>query len=260
MERKIFIFSIVILGMIFGNSSLLLAKEKPKNSAGDTLCPKGSDARGMFHADRDGNPLYPDKKIRFKDVGDFHEGAAWVLGKNGRYFFIDSTGKAINKKTYPQRPISGFVNGFAIVENFSGEYVLFVRKDGTQLPGNFFKVSPFREGLAAVENMDGLCFHIDTSGALAYKAKYQDVGDFHCGFAAVMDEKGDCFYIDKNNEPLRDGDGPTATVITFSKMPPDFDEQGEVVIENKKSIIKITLKKETGEVIFAITPVVKNKK
>ncbi|MFZ2072371.1 MAG: hypothetical protein WA101_02270 [Minisyncoccia bacterium] len=184
------------------------------------------------------------------------DGVKCFLNKVGRYYFADSiTKKPINKKTYTQKPVSGYANGFAILQNDDGD-MFFVKKNGTESP-RFFHISPFSEGVAAVVeiNGEGLAFHIDTNWVPIYKEKYELVGDYHKGFVVVQDsEVKKFFFIDKSGEPLRSS--LNGDIIAFSKRPPDFDSNGVVTIENKKTVLKLIVK-DDGEVKFTMAPTVK---
>ena len=101
---------------------------------------------------------------KYDDVGNFHEGLAWVQ-QNGRYGFINKEGKEVVEPKYN-------------------------------------KVGNFHEGLAWVEQNDKFGF-INKEGKEVVKPKYYDVGDFEKGLAWVerYDYYG---LIDKDGNEITD--------------------------------------------------------
>jgi hypothetical protein len=196
--KKLLALTMIVLGMVIVNLSCYAFESSDDSLSKDSPYIKASDKNGEYHIRPDGTPLY---KKRFKEVGDFHEGVAWVQDENKKFFHIDSTGNAIYKQRYLK--VYDFVNGYAIVE--SELYSFHIKKNGQRAyQKNFLEVRNFFDGLAAVEDNNGECFHIvDSTGNPAYKERYTSVGDFHEGYAWVeSSEDGKFFHIDRKGVPL----------------------------------------------------------
>ena len=84
------------------------------------------DTKGQFHIRPDGSPAY---RERFRTVGSFHEGLAFVEDKNGNWFHIHTNGTP----AYGQRFNSAedFHNGRAAVEK--DQHFFTIYRDGTKI-------------------------------------------------------------------------------------------------------------------------------
>lgn len=102
----------------------------------------------------------------WKEVGDYHEGLAWVVDNNGKCGYIDKTGRLV------------------IPCQWKGA-------------GNFF------DGLAAVEDANGKYGFIDKTGKLVIPCKWGNAGFFHEGQAQVRDANDNWFYIDTTGKVVK---------------------------------------------------------
>lgn len=155
----------------------------------------------------------------FSQVGDFHEGLAWVrdivdIGGDSSTFyalqsgFIDTAGKIVIP---PEYDIAGnFCNGTAIVTKLSlinGQWVQ-VNKLGCIdkagkiiIPFEYDYLAAFYEGVAPARKNGKCCLVDEMSGDVVRQLEYDDVKDFSEGLAAVS-KNGKWGYIDVNGNEL----------------------------------------------------------
>ncbi len=100
--------------------------------------------------------------LEYDAIGIFHEGLASVK-KNGKYGFIDKTGKEV-------------------------------------IPFEYDYVCDFHEGLAGARK-NGKYGFIDKTGKVVIPFEYNSVSAFHDGFVLVINDE-ESYYIDKNNQKL----------------------------------------------------------
>jgi hypothetical protein len=128
----------------------------------------------------------------------FIEGLAKIV-KNGKLYFIDTTGAILSTISYSN--VNDISEGFGIVYS-ENNMCFFINKFGKKLGNNEYRrAHPFREGLAAVEVDDKWGF-IDTTGKMIIEPKYYQVNNFSEGLASVsikVEESGyslGCYFIE----------------------------------------------------------------
>lgn len=97
---------------------------------------------------------------RLRSCGKFFKGLAYYKDANGKYGFIDKTGKVV-------------------------------------IPCQWEFVESFSEGLAAVNDKDDKYGFIDKTGKLVLPCKWNRAWSFHEGLGSVEDANGKRGYIDK---------------------------------------------------------------
>ena len=124
---------------------------------------------------------------QFEDVGDFHEGFAKVSNDNG-YGFINTQGEIVVPCQFYDA--SDFYDGIAIVRDRGKdlEYKLINSRGEDVIPDQFFQISDFSDGLAwAIKDEETYGF-IDTKGVFTYVdlQLYDSVNPFHEGLSQVL--------------------------------------------------------------------------
>ena len=130
---------------------------------------------------------------------EFHEGLAAVVGENG-WGFIDTTGNVVLPFGRYDR-VEKFSDGLAAVW-LNGKGWGFIDKTGKEVvPCKYHYVNSFDQGLAAVE-LNGKWGFIDTTGKEVVPCNYDGVGDFSEGLAAVQGESGKGGFIDTTGKEV----------------------------------------------------------
>ena len=134
--------------------------------------------------------------VSYDYINHFYEGLAYVE-KDGKYGFIDKTGKEIIPCIYDY--VSYFNEGLSKVKK-DGKYG-FIDKTGKNVtPCIYDYFSEFHEGLAKVKK-DGKIGVIDKTGKEIIPCIYDELSDFHEGIASVKkDEKHG--FIDKTGKEI----------------------------------------------------------
>lgn len=138
---------------------------------------------------------------QFEEAGDFHEGLAAVR-KDGRYCYIDKTGKIVIELEQEYNTVGNFNEGLAPVRK--GEYWGFIDNVGKLVvEPKYRSVGYFNEGLTAVleAGQDGRWGYINSAGKKVIPSQFYSAGTFNDGLAVVMKKIGDDYkygYIDNN--------------------------------------------------------------
>ena len=141
--------------------------------------------------------------LKYDDAYDFREGLV-VVKLNGKWGFIDKTGKEITPLKYDDVRVYGMNEGMVAVE-FNDRYGYIDHTGKEVTPIKYYAVDSFVEGLAGVA-LNG-CGFIDKTGKEVIPLKYDDASSFSGGKAKVMTknifgiEKE--FYIDKNGNIVK---------------------------------------------------------
>ena len=139
-------------------------------------------------------PVQQTKKYDWK--GEYYEGLAKV-SLNGKYGFIDKTGKEVTPIKYDD---AWFSEGLAQVK-INGKWG-FIDKTGKEvIPIKYDNASLFLEGLAIVE-LNGKWGFIDKTGKEVIPIKYDDIYSFSKGLAEV-ELNGKSFYINRKGECVK---------------------------------------------------------
>ncbi len=126
------------------------------------------------------------------------EGLA-VVKRNGKYGFIDQTGKVVAPLNYDWA--WSFSEGLAAVER-NGKYGFIDKAGKVVIPLNYDDTWYFTEGLAAVKQ-NGKYGFIDNTGKVVIPLKYDKADSFYNGVAGVLDRStGEAFYINRQGERL----------------------------------------------------------
>ncbi len=143
--------------------------------------------------DRSGKLVVP---AVYEEAGDFSEGLVWAR-KNGKWGYIDTAGAEAIPFVYDD--VSDFRDGSAIVKSGS-KYGLIDRGGWELAPVKYDSVFPFQEGLARVELNRQFGF-MDRLGREVLPAEYEQAGHFSEGLAAVK-HKSEWSFIDRNGQPV----------------------------------------------------------
>ena len=148
-----------------------------------------------------GNPLTGKilAPVKYETIYDFYDGMAQIK-LNGKYGFIDSTGKEIVPPIYTYTPIY-FSEGLAYVQQ-DKKYGFVDRTGKIIVPPTYDFAANFQEGLASVKQ-NGLAGFIDKKGTVVIPLRYQTAGDFQGGVAMVIDASGRTYHIDKNGNEVK---------------------------------------------------------
>ena len=175
--------------------------------------------------------------LKYDDAYDFREGLV-VVKLNGKWGFIDKTGKEITPLKYDDVRVYGMNEGMVAVE-FNDRYG-YIDHTGKEItPIKYYAVDSFVEGLAGVA-LNG-CGFIDKTGKEVIPLKYDSVGCFTEGLAKVkLNNKWG--YIDKTGKeviPLKYDDasyfiGGKAKVMTKNI----FGIEKEFYIDKNGNIVK----------------------
>jgi len=142
----------------------------------------------------DSSTMKPVIEKEFEEAGLFQEGLSCVR-LNGKYAFIDKTGKAITEFKY--ETAFSFKNGMAkvIFNNRNG----FIDKTGKEIISPKYEyIGDFHEGLAFAELNEKFGF-IDKPGKEIIPCQYNEAGNFSNGLAWV--KQGDKYgFIDKTGK------------------------------------------------------------
>ena len=144
---------------------------------------------------------------QYDKVMDFSEGLA-AVSKDGKWGFIDKTGKEVIKPQYDNisgdymKGIGGLKEGLALVSK-NGKWG-WINKDGKVVINFLYKhAGDFNEGLAAVD-INGKTGYIDKTGKMAIKQLFYSGYDFSDGLAVVWlkdsDAIGNNCYIDRTGK------------------------------------------------------------
>ncbi|MBQ5914134.1 MAG: WG repeat-containing protein [Alistipes sp.] len=119
--------------------------------------------------------------LKYDDAYDFREGLV-VVKLNGKWGFIDKTGKEITPLKYDDVRVYGMNEGMVAVE-FNDRYGYIDHTGKEVTPIKYYAVDSFVEGLAGVA-LNG-CGFIDKTGKEVIPLKYDSVGCFTEGLAKV---------------------------------------------------------------------------
>jgi hypothetical protein len=125
---------------------------------------------------------YPQASGRY--VYTFSEGLA-VIGKGGRYGFIDDRGREIIKPQYDDAWF--FVEGLARVR-IRDKWGYIDKQNNVVIKPQYDDASDFQEGLAYVK-VDGNYGFIDKSGKMVIAPRFREVGQFKYGLAPYGSER-----------------------------------------------------------------------
>ena len=156
----------------------------------------------------------------------FHKGFAIVATdeNNSSWRYIDTNGKLLFDKAFLYA--SYYYEGLALVkESEEGSY-FFINTDGERaFEGEFFGAYDFSHGLSVVkESKDGNWFYINTKGERAFVGEYYQVNHFVEGMAAVKAKRNDNWiYINTKGEKAFDGDFLEAGRFSHSLAPVRFE-------------------------------------
>ena len=129
--------------------------------------------------------------------GGYNEGLATFKDKNGKYGFIDETGKVVIPCIWKKTNM--FHEGLASVQDQNDKWG-FVDKTGKlHIPCRWKNVWYFKDGMTWVEDDNNKRGFIDKMGNLIIPCKWDDAGLFHDGLAAVR-ENGKYGYVDKTGK------------------------------------------------------------
>ena len=134
---------------------------------------------------------------KYNDSHPFYEGLAGVVQLNGKYGFIDKTGREIIPCKYDYA--RHFYEGLACVQ-LNRKYG-FIDKTGREIiPCKYYDASNFYEGLACVQ-LNGKYGFIDKTGREIIPCKYKNAFSFNEGLASVKinDRWG---FIDKTGSEV----------------------------------------------------------
>lgn len=132
--------------------------------------------------------------------GCLSEGLVGVK-KNGKWGFIDKTGKIIIEPQYHY--VASFSEGLAVVKQ-NGKYGFIDKTGKVVIPLQYDGVDSFSEGLAVVRQ-NNKWGYIDTNGKTIIDLKYSLTMSFKNGKAKVQsndDKTPQWFYIDKTGKAL----------------------------------------------------------
>lgn len=103
---------------------------------------------------------------KWKFVGDYYDGLAMVQGTNGKWGFIDKTGRLV-------------------------------------IPCKWNYIDSFCDGLAMVQGDNWKWGFIDKTGRLVIPCKWKEANAFSEGLAPVRDDNGNKYYIDKTGRVVK---------------------------------------------------------
>ena len=127
--------------------------------------------------------------------------------ENGKYGYIDKSGKVLVKPKYDKGSMLFSTEGLALVYDEDKDAFGFVDKNGKEVIAlKYDRAYSFSEGLAAVYNRDKDAWgFIDKKGKQVIDFKYHDVRSFSEGLAAVYNrEKNAWGFIDKKGGKVVD--------------------------------------------------------
>ena len=195
--HKQFIFNFTLIAI---TACLLIACEKNNvsnhNSSDTTIEAK---IRTILKSDI---PQYEDISCAVQDIfGNCH---FIGVSKNGKYGFIDNTGKEITPIHYDNaaqiNPDDYFVDNELLAVQKNNKWG-FIDKTGKEIiPLQYDKVSDFYDNLAKVKKNNQWGF-IDKTGKEIIKPHYDNVEDFHEGFAVITSGKFQSL-INKNGDEI----------------------------------------------------------
>lgn len=136
----------------------------------------------------------------FKDykLSAFHEGMAAYEKTNGKWGYIDRSGKGVIPCMYEDA--RRFSEGLAAVKK-NGCYGYIDKYGNTKIPFQFMNPYPFHEGLAYVY-LNGEYVVIDKGGKVIFNLPKTNEGflPFSEGWAIVKPDMYTCYYIDKQGK------------------------------------------------------------
>ena len=135
--------------------------------------------------------------IDAKYIGLFREGLARVQKDNGKWSFIDRSGRLLDVEFYE---VGNFSEGLARVKKDNGKWS-FIDRSRRLLDVEFYEVGEFSEGLARVWIDNGKYSFIDKSGRLLY-GEFNSVDNFSEGLACVEKDNGKWSFIDRSGRLL----------------------------------------------------------
>jgi hypothetical protein len=178
--------------------------------------------------------------VIYKDLY-FSEGLV-TIEKNGKFGFMDRTGKEIIPPTYDDA--QAFSEGLAAVK-LNDKYGFIDKSGKIAIPFQFKDAGSFHEGLASASFNGEQWSYIDTSGKPVIKREELDTGrPFSQGLAAVRDKNDKYGFIDRTGnlviQPQFDRVGEfsegLAAVEQFDKPWPGnlayINPKGEIVIQS----------------------------
>ncbi len=162
-----------------------------------------------YYQDQEGR-LYGSKEGKgFVEAEPFSEGLALVQKEDGKFYYIDKTGKEI---AGPYRQAFGFSDGLALVQK-EGEELYYVDKTFKKILGPYEGASRFFEdGLVCIEQKNELRYYIDKTGK-QIAGPYKHAFGFSDGLALVQKEDDKFYYIDKT---FKERLGPFKAASEFS--------------------------------------------
>ena len=98
----------------------------------------------------------------WKEVGNYHEGLAWVQDANWKCGYIDKTGRLVIPCQWNRAGI--FSWGLARVMDADGKWGYIDETGQVVIPCKWNWADDFREGLAKVQDANNNWFKIDTTG------------------------------------------------------------------------------------------------
>jgi hypothetical protein len=122
---------------------------------------------------------------QFNDAYGFSDGLAAVQVKD-KWGFINKTGQYVITPRFPAVS-SGFSEGFAIVYDDTGDHKFIDKTGAIVLPQLYNILGSFHEGLAAISNADYQTGFVDTTGAYVISPRFDSIGrgGFADGLAPV---------------------------------------------------------------------------
>jgi hypothetical protein len=121
-------------------------------------------------------------KCQFDTTLPFSDGLARIR-QNGKYGFIDNTGKLIIPSIYESA--EAFSEGFAAIK-LNGKISYIDKKGADVFKKTFTKGFPFTEGLAIVANEEGKYGFINNKGIIVISFDYTRAHSFNHGIAPVL--------------------------------------------------------------------------
>jgi len=138
----------------------------------------------------------------WKEVGDYHEGLAWVKDANGKWGFIDKTGRLVIPCQWVEA--ERFSEGLAVVRDFNDKWGFIDKTGRLVIPCKWKGAGNFSEGLAAVEDANDKWGYIDKTGKVIIPCQWKDAWYFSEGLAKVWDANGNWFKIDKTGKVVEE--------------------------------------------------------
>lgn len=176
---------------------------------------------------------------KWESISNYSEGLAAVLDSNGKWGFIDRTGRLVIPGQWDV--VGSFSEGLAEVEKALDKCGFIDKTGKVVITCNWNLARPFKEGLAHVVDANSKDGYIDKMGKVVIPCKWEGAGDFSEGLAWVKDANDKFGYIDKTGrlvvpcqwkwaDEFRDG---LARVMDNNKKMGYIDKKGQIVISCK---------------------------